>query len=97
MFSKNYFPLPQSTYFVIAPKTWEFHFSLDWVKEFSILFPFLVKGKVFSDNSNLSNLVNVQNLHEYELNVFPTEFTLCLKNIFVVPHCFVKMFHLQQS
>ena len=29
--------------------------------------------------------------------MFMTGFILCLKNVFAGPHCFIKMFHLQQS
>ena len=51
---------------------------------------------VFSDNSNLIILVDVQNLHrnKYEY-VFLTGVILCLKNVLAVSPCFIKMFHLQ--
>ena len=35
-----------------------------WVMEFSITSPYLIKTKFFSDNSNITNLVDVQSLHE---------------------------------
>ena len=39
-------------------------FSLFWVMGFSIIFLHFGKGQVFSDDSNLTNLVDVQPLHE---------------------------------
>ena len=38
------------------------YFSLAWVMEFNIVSPCL--GKVFSGSSNLTNLVDLQSLHE---------------------------------
>ena len=38
------------------------HFSLAWVMEFNIVSP--CSGKVFSGSSNLTNLVDLQRLHE---------------------------------
>ena len=32
-----------------------------------------------------------------ELNIFLAGFIMCLENVFTVPHCFIKMFYLQQS
>ena len=39
-------------------KTWESQFSV-WVIEFTIISTCFGKGKVFSKNSNLTNLVNL--------------------------------------
>ena len=41
-------------------KTWESHFSLVWVMELSIKLTCFDKGKVFSETSNLTNLVEIQ-------------------------------------
>ena len=45
-------------------RTWESNLSLESVMEFCIISPCLGKGKVFSDNSNQTNLVDVQSLHK---------------------------------
>ena len=57
------------------------------------------KGKVFPENCNLSNLVDIQCKHENGKidYVFLTRFILCLKNVLAIPYGFIKMFHLQQS
>ena len=41
-------------------KIWEIHFPLVWVMEPVIISTFFRKGKVFSENSNLTNLVGTQ-------------------------------------
>ena len=45
-------------------KTREFDFSLVWIMEFSNISLCLGKGKDFSDNCSLINLVDVQSLYE---------------------------------
>ena len=57
------------------------------------------KGKVFSENSNLSNLVDIQLQHENGKYImcFLTGFILSLKNVLAIHHGFIKMLHLQQS
>ena len=75
-------------------RTWESHFALVSVMNFSIISPCLdSKGKVFSDNYNLTNQVDVQRLYEkYKLII--CGLILCLKDSLVVPHftlwiCFI--------
>ena len=46
-------------------KTRESDFSLVWIMEFSIISPCLGEVKVFSDKSNLTDLVHVQRWHGY--------------------------------
>ena len=45
---------------VMPTQTWESHFSLVWVMEFSITFPCFAKDKTCSDSSNLTNVVDIQ-------------------------------------
>ena len=62
------------------------------------IFAFLGKDKVFTDNSNLTNLFDVQRLHENGKLIKCASdgvYTL-FKNILAAPHCFIKMFDLQQ-
>ena len=45
-------------------KTRQLHFSLVWVMQSSMIYPCFDKGNIFCDNSNLTNLVGIQNQHE---------------------------------
>ena len=57
--------------------------------EFSIISPCFGKGQFFSDNPNLTNLVDIQYQQENcKWIMFPTEFVVCLKNVLVIPHGF---------
>ena len=76
-------------------------FSLVWLMEFSITCLCLGKVKVFSDNSNLKNLLNVQCLHgngKRSIGARNGErLYFVYKTVFAVTHCIRKTFHLQQS
>ena len=48
----------------VPVKTWKTHFSLLWVMDVSITSLSLGKHIVISDNPNLTNLVDIQLLHE---------------------------------
>ena len=67
--------------------------------ELSIISPCLVKGKVFSDNSNLKNLVDVQHFHEDgKLIICVSDGVYTLFNsVSPVPYCFIETFHLKVS
>ena len=62
--------------------------------EFSIISPHFAKSQIFSDNSNLTNLVDVQHCMKTvnELNVFLKGLILCLQNVLAVSHDLIKMF-----
>ena len=65
--------------------------------DFSIIFPCLGKAKVSTTNSNLTNLDNVQRLHEnikWIICVFDVVYTLLTKTFLLLHIFFVNMFHL---
>ena len=65
--------------------------------DFSIIFPCLGKAKVSTANSNLTNLDNVQRLHEnikWIICVFDVVYTLLTKTFLLFHIFFVNMFHL---
>ena len=76
-------------------------FSLVWLMEFSITCLCLGKVKVFSDNSNLKNLLSVQCLHGKGKRSIGARnggrLYFVYKTVFAVTHCIRKTFHLQQS
>ena len=65
---------------------------------FSIKSSHFGTGQVFSDNYNLTYLVDVQHLYENNKGIkcVSDRVILCLKNVLVVPHYLFKMFQLQQ-
>lgn len=76
-------------------------FSLVWLMEFSITCLCLGKVKVFSDNSNLKNLLSVQCLHGNGKRSIRARnggrLYFVYKTVFAVTHCIRKTFHLQQN
>ena len=53
----------------------------------------------FSDNSNLIMLFDIQRLHENgkRIYVFHGVYILFKRSFLSAPHCFIKLFHLQQG
>ena len=51
------------------------NFLLSWSCSLVFMFPFLGEVKAFSDNSNLTNLVKVQRLHQHG------KLIICVSNV----------------